>query len=278
MNLKLFSTKGYRRFALTLFVLFLIVLVGFVCTEGLRARAPEINNLKEDISFARDGMYVSIERHNIGYKMKDDAKFHDFLADEAEKMLENGEFDVFSYYISMLERNGEAYRNIERINIAISNHFGSVAKMEECLEMFNLFELRDVKYYSKNLVMSENSGAIFRYIQANGTNSITTTPGEGYYSGRTNETTKDVVGLPNSPLFDAVSITYNGDFQLVHKYGVKLNYLYKEEAYSSKTYYFRDEYVPFGPNDGKCVWSGDYMFCFDADGNMKDYTKIDSQK
>ena len=255
------------------------MLIVFACSVGSISNSKEyrqeVKDLKHEIDQCRkSGSYWLFGNYSIDYHVKDEPKFHEFLTEQAQEMLENGELELFSYYIKMLEVNNASYRNLEGINNAIQERFSAPDSLNDAFLLFRYFELREVKYYNKQLILSQNTGCLAAYIEANGTKEFTVTPGEGFYANEENYATKDIIGNPDSPLYAAVSVTHHGDFKLEVEHGVQLNSFYQEEAYSREKYYFLGERVPFGPRDGQIVWSGDYLFCFDTEGNMKDYHRF----
>ena len=132
----------------------------------------------------------------------------------------------------------------------------------------------------------------------NGINSITLTPGKGYYADRKDYSYSHDVGIEGTPLYDAGSVVYMGDFMIEDKWGVHLNKYYEETEYRSKTIYFRDYPINFdwyntagtgaaAPqfpetdiilekfiNNDKLVWSGDYLFLFSDDGVLIDWCEL----
>jgi hypothetical protein len=115
---------------------------------------------------------------------------------------------------------------------------------------------------------------VAEYINANGTRSFTTVPGEGYYAEYEDTHSKDVIGLPNSPLYDSNSTTYFGDFKCRSWEGVRLNEYFQEVSYGGTAYSFRENAIHFDPTLGECVWSGEYLFCFDKNGAVIGYERI----
>ena len=135
--------------------------------------------------------------------------------------------------------------------------------------------LKYLDYYNANLNINRDSTLIATYIESNGIEEITTTPGTGFYANEENHSSSHKVGLSNSPLYDDESITYHGDFMIRRKYGVKLNSYYEETSYSDTSCCFRDNYIDFSPDDGECIYSGDYLFCFASNGTLIDFAEID---
>ena len=57
--------------------------------------------------------------------------------------------------------------------------------------------------------------------------------------------------------------------------GRELNSNYEETSYSRNNYYFRDKHISFSPDDGECIWSGNYLFCFSDSGELIGFEGIE---
>lgn len=82
----------------------------------------------------------------------------------------------------------------------------------------------------------------------------------GFYDGNKDTHNRNTVGIEGSPLYDAKSTTYFGDFKCVLEYGVKLNSTYHEQSYSHSFYYFKDQIIGFNPLIYDCYHVGKYLF------------------
>ncbi len=205
----------------------------------------------------------------FGTSAMEDPEFIDILATQVSEIVDNGEYDLLDALLRAME-NQDAH--ISQIRDIITDSFGSVADLETALEIKE--ELKSLDYYNANVTLDRDSTIVASHIQANGTREISTTPGTGFYKDETDSSSSERVGLPTSPLYDAKSITYLGDFKIKREYGVRLNSYYEETSYSRTSYYFRDNHIDFSPNDGECVYSGDYLFCFGSDGSLIGFDKI----
>lgn len=229
----------------------------------------EINKIKEQISDYRNG-HGSI-RFYLSSNMLEDERVVSFLREQTQELCDANEYNVLRSYLNELEV--DKYFDYEIQNIIIQNFEGKDS-LDEALAMKN--DLGDyLKFYNSGLVLNRDSGLIKAYIEKNGMNDISTTPGTGYYAKEEDRSTNHRVGLDTSPLYDAERITHIGDFKIKEKYGVELDSYYQEKHYSYTDYYFRDCHISFSPYDGECIYSGKYLFCFSKNGNMVDYCEID---
>ena len=185
-------------------------------------------------------------------------------------MLANEEYDLLNEFLSGLE-DGNVF--ISEIQDDITKSFISAENLETAFEIKKKLQYLD--YYNANLSFNRISAIVDSYIESNGVEEITTTPGTGFYANEEDRVYFNRVGLSTSPLYDAERITYCGDFRIEHKYGVELNSYYEETPYSYTSYYFRDNHIWFSPKDGECVYSGGYLFCFASDGALIHYAEID---
>ncbi len=198
----------------------------------------------------------------------DDPIFIDFLSAQVKDMFENGEYTFIPWLFKELAR--ENIKNSELRSVLIDS-FQNLKDLEAAFEMVWRFD--NVEYYRYKIKLTRDSTPIVSYIESNGTEKITTTPGKGYYADEEDRDYFQRVGLSTSPLYKASKTTYLGDFKKVYAYGRKLNSYYEETSYSETTYYFRGIEIDFTPNDGEFVLSGDYLFCFYPNGTF-DYTRI----
>lgn len=199
-----------------------------------------------------------------------DSTIIDFISTQVSEMIENEEYRMLTDFLYALEYEN-AY--IPEIREKIANSFINANNLETAFKMKDNFEYY-LDYYNAQMSLSRDSALIVSYIESNGVNKITTTPGTGFYANETDYTSKERVGLSTSPLYDAKSVTYMGDFKMTHSYGVRLNSYYEETYYSSTCYHFRDNYIDFSPDDGECIYSGEYLFCFSQDGELIGAEKI----
>lgn len=275
-------------------------------TSDMRWRNMIISDIKTNISEYRNGEGQSIF-FLIYDDFLDDAKLEEFILTQAQEMCENDERILLRKYLEQLEKEDydtssvtkviddyflaeaeEAYQsgNISALTSMISKDLTSAAAFSQIMDMVNEYcvsvdnieealELHNsLKRYDQFVPLNRNSSAIATYIEKNGTNPVTKTPGEGYYADKEDKYHKTTIGIEGSPLYDSTGYTYMGDFKCVKKSGVELNKSYEETSYSKYSYYFRDQKINFSPDDGECVWSGEYLFCFASDGELIGYATI----
>lgn len=250
-------------------VLVVAFLIYWKATEHDRYIRNEMDDVLEEISDYRSGedTYFSIW---IGSSALEDQTFVDFLSTQASDMIANGEYGLLDEFLGELEYSDAYIREI-RDNITAS--FESVDNLEDAFKIKK--ELAYLDYYNANLNFNRSSPLIASYIESNGIEEITTTPGTGFYANEEDSSSSHTVGLPTSPLYDAESTTYKGDFAIEREYGVKLNSYYEETSYSRTYCRFRGVGIGFSPDDGECIYSGDYLFCFASNGSLIDYAEID---
>lgn len=292
----------------------LVCAIAFVivwsATSDMRWRNRIISDVKTSISEYRNGESQSIYFW-IYDDFLDDAELEEFILTQAQEMCENDERILLGKYLEQLEKADydtssvtkviddyflaeaeEAYQSgnasalasiiwvaddltsaaaFSQIMDVVNEYCVSVDNIEEALELHSSF----AKRYDQFVPLNRNSSAIATYIEKNGTNPVTKTPGEGYYADKEDKYHKTTIGIEGSPLYNSTRHTYMGDFKYVKKSGVELNKSYKETSYSKYSYYFRDQMIYFSPDEGECVWSGKYLFCFASDGKLIGYATIE---
>ena len=211
-----------------------------------------------------------------------DEKFIGFLCTELQTMCHNGEYALLGDFVYDIMIDNDIV-NIEIIDTLV-HCFENASSLEQAFGIKNTFEpvgsrwSSDTFYYwdkiQPRMILTRNTAVVAKYLETNQARSFTMVPGEGYYAEFEDTSSKDVVGLPDSPLYDSESLTYFGDFKCRSWHGVKLNEYYEEVSYGGSVYYFRDNAIHFDPTKGECVWSGEYLFCFDNDGTMIGYELI----
>ncbi len=244
-------------------------------TEDERYIKGKIKGIQQQVDEFRAGERDDINLHDYKKAIKD-PQTDEFLISLVKEMCENDETDMLQDFVRGFE---SADFRSEKILDIINEYFSSAEfdDMTDYEQMKDIVErINSDSYYYKFEMPSVNRDTEFiaDYINKNSTKAFTTTKGEGFYADKEDEFSKNVVGLPDSPLYDAVSITYAGDFKYVNKYGVELNRFYEETSYSKYTYYFRDNEIGFKHNFGDVVWSGDYLFCFSDTGELLCYDTI----
>lgn len=240
-------------------------------TEHDRFIKGKMNDILEDISDYRSGEDTSLSLW-IYSETLEDQKFVDFLVSEVTQMCENDELGLLKNFLQELEYE-DAYLS-EVLNV-VGDYFENADTLDSALKMKDILKYLD--YYNSQFILNRNSGLISNYIDENGTEPISTIPGTGYYANAEDSSTHERVGIQGSPLYDATSITHYGDFRFRREYGVHLNSYYEETSYSHESWHFRDNYISFSPEDGDCVCSGDYLFCFSADGNLVGFCELEKE-
>lgn len=287
------------RTAIALFCILALAIV-WLATKDLLHCIQSINEEISNYRSPRSSFYFEIPE-----SLRGNAKFEKFLLTQAQEMCQNNEWAMLSGFLvhimyedyqttaiskALSDRFLPEYcqardlRNIsELLSILkdldytspsnaemITDYFSSAETLEEALEIKDRLEP-----HGYSLPLNRNSDLIASYIEANGTNPVTKKPRRGYYADKKDGSSKHTIGLPNSPIYDAKSYTYKGDFKIVKEWGVELNIWYEETSYSRKDkYYFRDQQINFSPDDGDCVWSGDYLFCFSDNGDLIAYDTV----
>lgn len=268
------------------------LLLGFfiywTATEDSRYLKNKMKEISEDIAEnrAENDNFFYFFHFFISDETANNTAFQDFLIEQVQEMYQNKEYKMLRSFLGCLEKN-DVY--CERLLETVNNCFQASGDIEEALSVFLDLSYRD--YYNVNMGLNRNSPLIAAYIDANGTNNISTTEGEGYYANEKNTYEKEIIGLPNSPLYDARKVIFFGDYKIEQEYGVELNAFYEETNYSRETYFFRNNAIKFlfednihflydeGSkkmimNNADAVWSGDYWFCFDSAGNLIAYCKL----
>lgn len=293
-------------------------------TEFERYRKEKILDIQTEIKEYREDedSYFSVY---ISDELMEDSLFQDFLVTQVQEMCENCETSLLEDFLSELEyvsyawmystpiqnsfetlvqklcKNGEwgelysFLRELEwddqqysYLTNAVTDAFMDSGTPEAALEMLD--ELSWLEYYNSQMILTRDSQVLASYINENGTQPITTTPGEGYYANEEDTSSRKTVGITGSSLYDAKSVTHFGDFKRVEEYGVELNRsTYTERSYSDVYWYFRDCYVAMdsleelltfdfdsleNSLEGEFVLSGDYLFVFSFDGVLLDFCKL----
>ena len=102
---------------------------------------------------------------------------------------------------------------------------------------------------------------VMAYVKQKGSKELHLKSGEGgFYDGEEDTSSRKTVGIKGSPLYDAKSTSYFGDFKCERKYGVKLNSYYQEQSYSYTDYYFKNQLIEFDPRNYDCYYVGKYLF------------------
>ncbi len=246
-------------------------LIYWKATEHDRYIKGRIAKIEEEVAACRNG-----ENYRFYFWVssaeKEDPTYIDFLSTQVSEMIENTEYSILGNFLERLESE-EAY--IPEVKDDVTALFNGVGDLEVALKIQD--ELKYLKYYNADFDLSRDSVMIAAYIKTNGIEEITTTPGTGYYANETDRSSNHQVGLEDSPLYDAKGVTYRGDFKITYESGVGLDSHYEETYYSSATYHFRDNYITFSPDDGECVYSGEYLFCFSRGGTLIGIAKISDQ-
>lgn len=255
-------------------VLSIITLVAIIIpvTEAPRKRAKILREMNEDIAGFRSGAQSSIDfTVYIGYN--DDLKLKHAYIEQIREMYKNKETELLRAFLSHLENVTylKTFEDIEETVVACMAESGDLVYALDFLTALKPW----IEQNNWQISFPSDSDLLSDYIAQNGIKTFTKTPGEGFYAQYTDEYSENRVGLQNSPLYDVVSITYNGDFKKYHTHGVKLNQYYEETNYSTDTYYFRDVLISFSHFEENIVWSGDYLFCLDSDDNLKDFAKVE---
>lgn len=268
-----------KNILIVLGVIVMLVVAFLICwkaTEHDRYIEREKNKVLQEIS--RPDIFFFLRIDSLALQ---DPNFIDFLVEQAYNMFENDEpnYDYIRWFLGSLEFSG-AYIN------EIQDAFTNLSKREN-IDLEDAFKLKeqfnDLHYYTIDLNFNRDSTLVAAYVEFNGIEKITTTPGTGFYADKENEYSRRTIGLPNSPLYEVREILYKGDFMVSKGHGRELklhtdagygNGYYEEEDYSYTHYAFRDNSIDFNFNDGECIYSGDYLFCFASDGALINYAKI----
>lgn len=255
--------------------LLLSFLIYWKATEDSRALKKEMEKCLEEMEECLEVItaYRNGEKNYINVPFSSthlaDPVVVDFLSEQVSEMLNNGEYYLLDELLDSLE-NKKTY--IPEIQDKVTDTFKTIPDFETAEDMIRILCFLD--YYNQELYLTRNSPPITSYIEANGINEISTTPGTGYYGTKEDYSFRNTIGLPNSPLYDAGHIKYQGDFEFRHEWGVELNSWYEETRYDRTIVSFRDNTIDFSPDDGECIYSGDYLFCFSLDGKLFSYDRI----
>lgn len=238
-------------------------------TRFERYRKEEINNILRVLT-AWENNEDCIVIFDWTEDLVEDPQFREFVAGKTQELLDNGEIDLLGRFLRYLEYDDQQHAFIRDI---VTNAFMNTTTLEDAIKITEAF--RSSTYYNQELFLTRDSQVIDSYINENGMQTITYEKGKGYYADKEDEKKLKRIGVDNSPLYDAVETIYYGDFKEKRSYGRKLDSQYQEKDYSYRDYYFRDNIISFTPRSGKCVWSGDYLFCFNPDGQLIDYCQIE---
>lgn len=242
--------------------------ISWKASEGIRYRNEKISQIEEEIEECRktsESLSVYIPSSLI-----QDEKFQTFLISQVDEMCKNNDTWLL---LDLIMEMDEKECNIPTVKETINEYFSSFTDIEIALETND--KINYCNYYS-GWVLNRSSKVIDTYIEKNKTNPITMTKGEGFYAEEENSSSSHTVGLPSSPLYDRNSVSYYGDFKVRISSGVRLNSYYQEEKYHRESWSFRDNIIDFSPDDGECVWSGDYLFCFSDSGILIGYEELSS--
>lgn len=279
-----------------------IVLIGilvFLIYWGATSETRKRNNVIEDIQ----NIISSYRESNDSYKSMylyisneyaEDDVIIDFLCSEIQKMCTNKEYELLHDFVDCIILDN--YIQNDEILTTLIDCFNSSSTIEDALSLRDQFDKEEGykgSYYSKDktqayeywntiqdkMPLSKNASPISTYIEHNSTQLVTATPGEGFYAEYENEYHREIIGIEGSPLYDAKSKTYFGDFMQKREYGVELDSYYQERKYDRSDFYFRGYHISFSPTsflelNCEFVWSGDYLFCFSYNGTLLAYDYI----
>lgn len=279
-----------KKLIISISICVLICFIGFLiawsATKEDRTRNELIKNIEFEISemrakIAEDDHYNHSMFFRIYNDYETDEKFIDFLCSQIRTMCQNQEYILLHEFVFEIILGNDC-ENDAIINTLV-DCFKQASSLETAIDIREAFDPIAVgdssfSYWNKIqplMTLSRDSEPLSSYIEKNGTRSYTTKVGEGYYANYNNSSSSEIIGLPSSPLSENESNTYFGDFRCHRWWGTRLNAWYEEEHYSGRSYYFRDNYIPFSPDDGDLVWSGDYLFCFAPDGMLIDYSHLE---
>ena len=263
--------KKFIRLVSVLLVCALAFGIFWIVTEDERYIRSELRDIQRQVDKFRAGErdYVDFSCYGIVGK---DPRTEELLITLVKEMCENREQALLLKFLVRVEFE-DFYS--PKLASTLKEYLGVSGDLEFVFGVLGSYEFESkLEYYNKDISLNRDTGLLAAYIEKHGTQPFTTTPGEGYYANEKDSYDKDVVGLPNSPLYDVEQITYLGDFKCIYHYGVKLNSYYEETSYSNTSFLFRDNYMTFGPDSGELVWSGDYMLCFDTSGNLINFSKL----
>ena len=254
----------------------LVFLIYWNATAFDRHRQYYMDDLDEDLTALRNHETFALSWF-IPDDLMEDAEYQKFLVETVNELFDSKENRILYALLRAIEYDTQ-YNSQERgmyryLLDAVTNNFNAVTNPEDAIEILD--ELQTLEYFNSGLILSLDSDVISSYISENGTNSFITTPGKGFYANEEDSSSHKQIGITGSNLYEAESATYLGDFKISHSSGVRLNRsTYKEESYSNETYAFRGNSISFNPSDGNCIWSGEYLFCFDSDGILLGFEKL----
>lgn len=254
-----------------LLVCALVFGIFWIATEDERYIKKELRNIQTQVDKFRAGErdYVDFSCYDI---IGTDPRTEELLITLVKEMCENREKDLLLKFLTRVEF--EDFYSPE-LAATLKENLGVSGDLEFVFGVLDSYEFDSkLEYYNRDIVLNRDTGLLAAYIEEHGTQTFTAVPGEGYYANEKDTYDKDIVGLPTSPLYDVEQVVYMGDFKCIYRHGVKLNSYYEETSYSNASYLFRDNYITFGPDAGELVWSGEYMLCFDAAGNLTAFCKI----
>ncbi len=257
-------------------VIVAIIAIAFFATGPARDRKREMNDIENELAAYRSGESNSLII--LCDRWMTDTRFQEFITDKVQEMFDNKEYKLLRDFLHVLYNKREP--TYDFLKDAVTNCFNGISDIDVALDAYDQLKYdKDIDYdllgdYTEGIALSAKTGILGDYINKNGINSITMRRRGGYYADKENEHTSSRVGLSNSPLYDAYTAEYFGDFCYKEKSGVKLNSFYEETSYSEKHYFFRDEGIPFSPYDGECIWSGSYLFLLDDNKNLIDLTQV----
>lgn len=249
----------------------MILIVVFAVTKPSRERNEQIKEIQQEISDYRNNSSEWIMFY-ISNDVARDSKFLEYIKGCIHEICVNKEFELLNKLLNELVDSSidEGY-----LNAIIQEEIDNMAMLEDVYEMYKVVtEYISYEEECELKMPSRDSKAVSSYIEKNGTEEIEIRPGYGYYAKESDSSSTKRMGLSDSPLYSSRKSEYFGDFEYVHKEGVELDRYYSENKYSYDRYYFRGKEIDFKHTFGECVLSGDYLFCFDTDGETIGCAKI----
>lgn len=231
-------------------------------TEEERCIKSELRKMERQVTSAAGVM---------SFTCYDDPRTEELAITLVKGMFENDDMNSLFDFIYYLEER-EDYHS-QKLASTLNEQFNAYDDWEYLYRISNS-RFNELEFYKPNIVITRNTGSLADYIDEHGTKPFTTTPGEGYYANEEDTYNKEVIGIPGSPLYDVDEVVHMGDFKCYYQYGVMLDTFYQETSYSRFNGQFRGTPINFSPKLGELIWSGDYMFCFDATGNLINYCNI----
>jgi len=232
-----------------------------------------MNSFLEDLQAYRNGDTI-LTPEFATYEF-DNPVYYAFVLEQIRTLAEERDYALVAMTLHRLERHRNFYPEIRDV---ITDVYTNSYTLLEKLALLDESRYVDFEYYNEGLVLYKDDFA--SYISEHGENQIFYEEGQGGYYDNIEETsTHTTIGLPNSPLGSSKSSTHYGDFRVVLSSSVSLNQYYEETHSTSLSYSFRGNYLSFDfdPRDKDCVYSGDYLFCFDDKGQLLDYARIKEQ-